>query len=149
MALSTTRKFSIGLFAVTAIAVLFAGIAYLSVNEISSSAGWVTHTNQVLLTLENLGADLSAAESGERGYLLTSKPEYLEPYYSVRDAIPRRLAELDRLTADNPPAAREPRYARAGRPRADGASSRRSSTAPSRAGSRPVPPSSVSAGGRR
>jgi two-component system, cell cycle sensor histidine kinase and response regulator CckA len=102
MALSTTRKFSIGLFAVTTIAVVFAGIAYLSVNEISSSAGWVTHTNQVLLTLENLGADLSAAESGERGYLLTSKPEYLEPYYSVRDAIPRRLAELHRLTADNP-----------------------------------------------
>ncbi len=102
MALSTTRKFSIGLFAVTTIAVVFAGIAYLSVNEISSSAGWVTHTNQVLLSLENLGADLSAAESGERGYLLTAKPEYLEPYYAVRDVIPRRLAELRRLTVDNP-----------------------------------------------
>src|SRR5262249_54641730 len=102
MALSTTRKFSLGLFAVTAIALLFAGIAYLSLNEISSSSGWVSHTNQVLLALETLGADLSAAESGQRGYLITSKPEYLEPYFAVRDAIPRRLAELRRLTRDNP-----------------------------------------------
>jgi len=102
MALSTTQKFSIGMFAVTALAVLFAGIAYLSLSEISSRSGWVTHTNQVLLALGNMAADLSAAESGERGYLLTGKAEYLEPYLAVRDAIPSRLAELRRLTGDNP-----------------------------------------------
>ena len=76
MALSTTRKFSIGLFAVTGLAVLFAGIAYLSLSEISSRSGWVTHTNQVLLALGTMGADLSAAESGERGYLVTGKADW-------------------------------------------------------------------------
>jgi two-component system, cell cycle sensor histidine kinase and response regulator CckA len=102
MPLSTTRKFSIGLFAVTALAVLFAGIAYLSLTEISARSGWVTHTNRVLLALGNMAADLSAAESGERGYLLTGKAEYLEPYLAVRDAIPGRLDELRRLVQDNP-----------------------------------------------
>jgi PAS domain S-box-containing protein len=102
MAISTTRKFSIGLFAVTALAVLFAGIAYLSLSELTSRSGWVTHTTQILLALENLSADLSAAESGQRGYLLTGKPEYLEPYFAVRDVIPSRLNEVRRLTQDNP-----------------------------------------------
>ncbi len=102
MALSTTRKFSLGLFAVTALAVLFAGIAYLSLNEISTRSGWVTHTSQVLLSLEDLSSSLSAAESGERGYLLTGKPEYLQPYFAVRDAVPSRLSDLRRLTQDNP-----------------------------------------------
>ncbi len=102
MAISTTRKFSIGLFAVTAIALLFAGIAYLSLSELSSRSGWVTHTNHVLLALENLSADLNAAESGQRGYLLTGKAEYLEPYFAVRDVIPTRLSDVRRLVRDNP-----------------------------------------------
>jgi PAS domain S-box-containing protein len=102
MALSTTRKFSIGLFAVTALAVLFAGIAYLSLTEISTQSGWVTHTNQVLLALEDLGSTLSAAENGQRGYLLTGKPDYLEPYFAARDGLPSRLADIRRLTRDNP-----------------------------------------------
>jgi two-component system, cell cycle sensor histidine kinase and response regulator CckA len=103
MAISTTKKFSIGLFAVTALAVMFAAVAYLSLYELSSRSGWVTHTSHVLLALENLSGDLNAAESGQRGYLLTGKAEYLEPYFAVRDRIPTGLADLRRLTQDNAP----------------------------------------------
>ena len=53
MALSTTRKFTIGLLAVTALAVLFAGVAYLNINQVSERSGWVSHTNMVLLSLED------------------------------------------------------------------------------------------------
>jgi PAS domain S-box-containing protein len=102
MGLSTTRKFSIGLVSVTALAVLFAGIAYRNINEVSARSGWVTHTSRVLLALEDVSSSLSAAESGQRGYLLTGQTEYLAPYFAVRDRLPGRLADLRKLTADNP-----------------------------------------------
>jgi PAS domain S-box-containing protein len=102
MALSTTRKFSIGLLAVTGLALLFAAIAYLNINEVSARSGWVEHTNQVLLSLEDVGASVSASESGQRGYILTGRPDYLESYFAARDGLPSRFAELRRLTADNP-----------------------------------------------
>ena len=102
MALSTTRKFTIGLLAVTALAVLFAGVAFLNINEVSARSGWVVHTNQVLLAIEDVNSSLAAAESGQRGYLITGQSEYLEPYFAVREGLPRRLAQLKRLVADNP-----------------------------------------------
>ena len=103
MVLSTTRKFSIGLLAVTGLALLFAAIAYLNINEVSARSGWVEHTNQVLLSLEDVGASVSASESGQRGYILTGRPDYLEAYFAARDGLPSRFAELRRLTGDNPP----------------------------------------------
>lgn len=102
MALSTTRKFSIGLLAVTALAVLFAGIAYLNINEVSERSGWVSHTNMVLRSLEDIGSSLTAAESGQRGYLITGDSTFLAPYYSIRETIAGKLSDLRRLTADNP-----------------------------------------------
>ncbi|MGH3847405.1 MAG: CHASE3 domain-containing protein, partial [Pseudonocardiaceae bacterium] len=102
MALSTTRKFSVGLLGVTALAVLFAGIAYVTIEKVSASSGWVAHTNRVLLTIEDIGSSLSAAESGQRGFLITGQTAYLEPYFAAREELPSRLAELRRLTSDNP-----------------------------------------------
>ena len=68
----------------------------------SARSGWVAHTSRVLLALEDIGSSLTAAESGQRGYLSTGKTEYLEPYFAVRERIPSRLADLRRLIADNP-----------------------------------------------
>ncbi|WP_332638571.1 sensor histidine kinase [Brevundimonas sp.] len=39
------------------------------------------------------------AETGQRGYLLTGRAEYLEPYNASTDALPDHLDELARLTA--------------------------------------------------
>ncbi|MEO7985594.1 MAG: CHASE3 domain-containing protein [Gemmatimonadales bacterium] len=102
MALSTTRKFTIGLLAVTALAVLFAVVAYFNINQVSERSGWVSHTNKVLLSLEDIGSSLTAAESGQRGYLITGDSSLLAPYYALRGSIPERLSELRQLTTDNP-----------------------------------------------
>ena len=102
MALSTTQKFSFGLLCVTALAVLFAGVAYLNINEVSARSGWVAHTSRVLLSLEDIGSSLTAAESGQRGYLVSGKSEYLEPYFAVRERVSSEIADLRRLIADNP-----------------------------------------------
>lgn len=54
-------------------------------------------TEQVV---ENTVALLSAvkdAETGQRGYLLTGKPEYLEPFYAAKAEIQKHLEALRRL----------------------------------------------------
>lgn len=42
------------------------------------------------------------AETGQRGFLLTGRPEYLEPYTNAVARLPERLAELASLTAGDP-----------------------------------------------
>jgi len=67
-----------------------------------SNQGWVDHTQQVQLELAEFESLLKDAETGQRGYLYTGDPRYLEPYNnSVAQGYPHvdRLAEL---TADNP-----------------------------------------------
>ena len=48
-------------------------------------------------TLERLQSSLVDAETGERGYLLTGKAVYLEPYINAKTIYPALLADLERL----------------------------------------------------
>src|SRR5215210_5041686 len=64
---------------------------------------------------ETLGA-LRDAETGQRGYLLTGRAAYLEPYYDGRARVAHHLQQLRILTASDP--IREPR-ARILRPAVD------------------------------
>ena len=61
----------------------------------------VEHTDRVSLELESVLSSLKDAETGKRGYLLTGKPEYLEPYTTAVAAIPEKLATVGELTRDN------------------------------------------------
>jgi PAS domain S-box-containing protein len=63
---------------------------------------WVLHTRQVLYELQQTESLLLDAETGQRGYLLTGKPEYLAPYSHAVGEIDRHIATLTQLTADNP-----------------------------------------------
>lgn len=62
----------------------------------------VSHNFEVILTAQSLRSALQDAERGQRGYLLTGQPAYLEPYEAaVREARPL-LAKLTELTAAEP-----------------------------------------------
>ena len=62
---------------------------------------WVNHTHEVLDQSQLLLSSLKDAETGQRGYLLTQVPLYLQPYYSGRDAAQKHLSQLKFLTLDN------------------------------------------------
>ena len=47
-------------------------------------------------------SELTEAETGQRGYLLTQKPDYLEPYRAATAAIDTKIAALKPLLADEP-----------------------------------------------
>ncbi|MBD2036438.1 response regulator [Leptolyngbya sp. FACHB-321] len=63
---------------------------------------WVKHTQEVRLNAEQALRRLVEAETGVRGYDLTHKEEYLQPYTQAQFLIPGTLADLAQLVSDNP-----------------------------------------------
>src|SRR3982074_3886580 len=63
---------------------------------------WVTHTQLVLETLQATIIDITEAEAGQRGYILTGQQKYLEPYRAGLDQFQREIKDLRELTSDNP-----------------------------------------------
>ncbi len=86
-------------FAILAATVL--GAAWLAQTQ-QQASGWVRHTLEVENRLSTLMSHVQDAETGERGYLLTGEPDYLEPYNRALGQIGRDLDGLQAATADNP-----------------------------------------------
>jgi PAS domain S-box-containing protein len=63
----------------------------------------IEHTNQVLATSQDALISLLNAETGVRGYHITKKSIFLEPYNLATKEIGPDLRELERLVSDNPP----------------------------------------------
>jgi diguanylate cyclase (GGDEF)-like protein len=63
---------------------------------------WHAHTLDVLLVAEQFRASTFDILRGERGYLLTRQPEFLQPYTAGERRARRQLEQLTGLTADNP-----------------------------------------------
>jgi PAS domain S-box-containing protein len=63
---------------------------------------WVAHTQQLLFELSQTESLIKDAETGQRGYLYTEDPKYLEDYLLAIGQLDPHLENLARLTADNP-----------------------------------------------
>jgi PAS domain S-box-containing protein len=79
-----------------------AGLTLHNIRQVATSVQWVSHTNEVLARLEAMLSSLKDAEAGQRGYLLTGEPAYLDPYRDAIGRLPAELAELRQVTLDNP-----------------------------------------------
>jgi PAS domain S-box-containing protein len=82
-----------------------AGMGWLSYRTMTDSIaaqGWVTHTREVISDLETVLATLTAAETEQRGYLLTGGPKFLADCQTAVRQLPGQLARLRQITADNP-----------------------------------------------
>ncbi|MEH2063730.1 MAG: response regulator [Nostoc sp.] len=77
-------------------------ISYQSTNELIETSRQESHTYQVLSQLEDLNLQLTNAETGQRGYIITGEQRYLEPYNTAIQVMNQKVKELLRLTADNP-----------------------------------------------
>jgi CHASE3 domain sensor protein len=60
------------------------------------------HTFDVITVARTLDRAVQDAERGQRGYLLTGDPTYLEPYRTGARDAPMLLERLKHLTKDNP-----------------------------------------------
>ena len=62
----------------------------------------VNHTVEVQQAGENLLSELRDAESGQRGFVLTGRNDYVEPVDRAEAKVPTLFAGLKTLTMDNP-----------------------------------------------
>jgi PAS domain S-box-containing protein len=67
-----------------------------------ASQSWVLHSRQVLFELSQIESQLKDAETGQRGFLYTGQPRYLQPYNVAITQIEPHLQNLSQLTANDP-----------------------------------------------
>lgn len=78
------------------------GLSYRNLDKYSEASGWNTHTFRVLENTSGLLASLINIETGQRGFMLAGKDEFLEPLQNGKRDAEQFYAEAKRLTADNP-----------------------------------------------
>ena len=65
------------------------------------SGNWVNHTREVITTANNTLTALVNMETGLRGFMVTGKDQFLEPYSAGQKAYRSHLDTLSSLTSDN------------------------------------------------
>jgi signal transduction histidine kinase/CheY-like chemotaxis protein/CHASE3 domain sensor protein/putative methionine-R-sulfoxide reductase with GAF domain len=75
--------------------------SYISIRNLLNSARYVNHTNEVSKRIEGIISALKDAETGQRGYLLTGNPSFLEHYNGAYGKGNILLHELRDLISDN------------------------------------------------
>ncbi len=82
--------------------IINASLAYRSTVELHETSAAVDHSDAIIDALDQLYSAVQAAETGQRGYLLTHEKKYLEPYQEAEGVIDERLARIDELTQHDP-----------------------------------------------
>ena len=69
--------------------------------QFNSSFNWVLQNYKVLDKFEQMEAHIVDAEANQRGFLLTGKQEYVEPYEAAMADIRNDMADLKKLTQND------------------------------------------------
>jgi PAS domain S-box-containing protein len=96
------RVLSASLGLVVALLLISAGLGYWNTRRLNEDAGWTAHTHDVIEALLNLVSTVKDAETGQRGFIITGQPGYLDPYNTAVATLQEELDKVKRLTADNP-----------------------------------------------
>ena len=95
------RLISSGLVLAAVLTVLVAAAAYRTTQALRTTADWVAHTQELQAALADLFSTLQEIEAGERGYVITANPRFVEEGAALNARVAAQLANLRRLTADN------------------------------------------------
>lgn len=87
---------------VAGLLVMNAWLGFHNIRQIRSESMSASRTRDVLIAIETIMSLAKDAETGQRGYLITGEPTYLEPYNTALANIGKQVKTLEQLTADNP-----------------------------------------------
>ncbi len=82
--------------------VVLASLVIANQARVEETNRWVQHTGSVIADARHIERLIVDLETGQRGFLLTGLDEFLEPYYSSRSELSRRLTKLSFEISDNP-----------------------------------------------
>ncbi|MGF1719652.1 diguanylate cyclase [Vibrio kyushuensis] len=100
--MSVRLKLTIILFILFAASIGNSILFYFLESHSDDRVRWVNHTNSVIYHSQLLLSAMKDAETGQRGFLLTINPEYLEPYHVGRIEALGEVHRLKKLTSNNP-----------------------------------------------
>jgi signal transduction histidine kinase/CheY-like chemotaxis protein len=100
--ISFDSKVLIGLLSGAVLLGVVLFLAYRSVERVHVTSAQAHHTQNVRLKLEGIAETVLNMETGQRGFLLTSQDEYIEPYESGRKKLAEQLPSLQQLIEHTP-----------------------------------------------
>jgi PAS domain S-box-containing protein len=75
---------------------------FRNIRQLRENAASVDHTHEVIDGLNKILSLATDAETGQRGFVITGRPQYLEPYNIAVANLDQEMDNVMRLTADNP-----------------------------------------------
>jgi len=96
------KKLGLGIAITMFIFALIGTISYVNIALIIENDRWTEHTHEVLNKIDKIFQNVTDAETGQRGFLLTGEENYLEPYTVAVKDVDESIEEVKKLTADNP-----------------------------------------------
>jgi CHASE3 domain sensor protein len=90
------------LASVVGLLVTNAWLGYENIEQMRQGSLTALRNRSVIVALENIISLITKAESGQRGYLITGEPKYLEPYRKTLAKIDGQIKFLEHATANNP-----------------------------------------------
>ncbi len=98
---SVIRNLQIVFFVSTVLLMVSIGSSLFSTQKLVESSEQVNHTNEVLIEAEAMISFMKDAETGQRGYIITLDPQFLEPYKIAKNNAVETYRKLLSLTSDN------------------------------------------------
>ncbi|MGZ4190445.1 MAG: PAS domain S-box protein, partial [Actinomycetota bacterium] len=95
-------RIAIGFISALVVVLSLGGLSWRGASELLQTVRRVDHTHDVLTEADAMLEDLVDVEHGTRGYVITGRKEFLEPYQRGIGRLPGDLTQLQALVADNP-----------------------------------------------
>lgn len=96
------RELQIGFGVSLLLLVASSTASYISIRKQIHNSVMVDHSRRVIARANRILIDLQNAETGQRGFLLTGRDEFLEPYTKSVQSLPVALDRAKELVTDNP-----------------------------------------------
>jgi signal transduction histidine kinase len=93
--------YRLALIGAVVVVLLNTWIAARSLNKVIDSQDGLTHTQDVVITTEQLAAQVRGSESAARGFILAGSANFQQQYVRLGILIDQSLDRLQKLTADN------------------------------------------------
>ncbi len=95
------RRLAVGFGFAAFVLLIVAAVSYKTTGDLVENESLVSHTHEVRANFALVMSSLTSAETGQRGYILTGRDEYLSVHEEGVAAVPAVIETLKRLTSDN------------------------------------------------
>ena len=102
MKMSLEKKIPLAFLLAIILLIVLAVFAYRSVSTLDETIELEIHAQEVVQKLDSVLTNMIDVETGMRGYVLTGKEDFLEPFQSAEQQAKDNIAALRRLVSNSP-----------------------------------------------